>query len=182
MISEKYKIVECAPQTELQDFYTYLIEQLQPLPYVSYEWCTNCISENKIGPSPGIFLGLFHCCGVSVQVLSSGIINIVENVTQQCSNKFTTSTSSGFAITRCTKNVARDLAKSSNSGIASSGLERWLHNTTEETMAVCNKTRWKPNHLDMVIGKQAISFLFVLHCTSSKCSNCSALLILSNNL
>ena len=101
-----------------------------------YEWCTNC---NKIGPSPGIFLDLFHSYGVSVQVLSSGImanpkINIVENGIQQCSNMFTTSTSSGFAITPCTKNIVRDLAKSNNSGIASSGLERWLENTKEETM------------------------------------------------
>ena len=39
-----------------------------------YECCTNCISEHKIGPSPGIFLGLFHCCVVLVQVLSSGIM------------------------------------------------------------------------------------------------------------
>ena len=27
----------------------------------------HCISENKVGTSPGIFLGLFHCCRVSVK-------------------------------------------------------------------------------------------------------------------
>ena len=70
---------------------------------------------------------------------------------------FTTSTSSAFAITLCTMNTTRDLAKSNNSGIASSGLERWLHNTMEETMAVCSKTRWKPNHPDIYITKLAYS-------------------------
>ena len=133
-----------------------------------YECCTNYISENKTGPSPAIFLGLFHCCGMSVQVLSSGIMANQVKHSRECyttsSNMFTTSTSSGFAIALCTKNVARDLAAI----------------VTEETMAVCSKTRWKPNHPDMVITKQAISFLFVLHCTSSKCSSCSAPLILSN--
>ena len=38
LIPEKYKSVECIPQTELQNlhgtFYIYLIEQLQTMPYV----------------------------------------------------------------------------------------------------------------------------------------------------
>ena len=58
---------------------------------------------------------------------------------------FTTSTSSGFAITLCTKNIAQDLTKSSNSGIASSGLKRWLHNTTEETMSVAKLGGTQPS-------------------------------------
>ena len=75
VIQEKYKSVECVPQTELPDlrgtFYIYLIEQLQPLPYVFRMNGAQTILENKIGPSSKIFLGLFDCCGALVQVLSS---------------------------------------------------------------------------------------------------------------
>ena len=67
---------------------------------------------------------------------------------------FTTSTSSIFAITQCTKNLVWDCAMSNNSGIASTGHEQWLHNTMEETMAVSRKTKSKPNHPDMVNMKQ----------------------------
>ena len=108
--------------------------------------------------------------------------NIVENAIQQRSNMFTTSTSFSFVITLCTKNVARDLAKSNNSGIASSGLERWLHNAMEETMVVCSKNPVETQPSGHGHHETSDILPLVLRCTSSKCSSCSAWLIFSNSL
>ena len=119
----QYESVEGIPQPELQDlqstFDIYLNEQLQTLPYI---FCMNVsqivFQKTKFDHHHNLFLFV-------VLVLSSGIManpkfNIVEEVVQQSINMFTTSTSTGYAITLYIKNVAQDLSKSNSRGIASS--------------------------------------------------------------
>ena len=76
MIPLKYKSVERIPQTELQDlhgtFYIHLIEQLQSLLYVLRMNGAQTVRKTKLDHHLGYFL--FHCCGVSLQVLSSEIM------------------------------------------------------------------------------------------------------------
>ena len=78
VIPEKYKCRMCSSERTagLAWYFLYLSNRAAAISALRlpHQWCTNCIVEYKNGPSPGIFLILFQCCGVSVQVLSSGII------------------------------------------------------------------------------------------------------------
>ena len=87
-------------------FYMYLIEQLQPLPYVFLRMMHKLFWKIKLDHHLGYFLAYSIVVGCQGKFCPLEWLTQVQH-RQQCSNNmFTASTSSGFAIRLCTKNIA----------------------------------------------------------------------------